>query len=488
MESHAKRLRKLEVKNSPKPINDTEAPSVPAGLAAVAMSYHQVQLSWLASTDNIAVAGYTIYKDGLAIGSTGSLMYNDYAVSGGTTYEYTVDAFDFGDNHSDFSTSVLVTTPGSSDIDAPTTPTNLAASNITYNSASLTWSASTDNVGVAGYTLYMNGQSIALPTTESYEVSNLTPSSAYTFSVDAFDAAGNHSGQSTATVVNTPAVPSAGYWYVSTTGSATNTGAIDSPWSMDHALNGAAGGAILPGHTVYFRGGTYPITAAQIVTGLAGSSGARISIRPYPNDGKVTIRNNAGGTVNTFELRTISYVDIYDFDFFSTGYSRAVEIPSGVGVYHIYENYGFTQSNIRFRGCLFQNCAGKAIGTFLSSNAMEYNGCTFLQNGSSKTVDCTIWAQSAIGKTKKFKDCFIGQSSSDAIRVYSTDFNKIDGITIDGCIVSGAGELYDTLANGFYCVGIEQKVQNLTFTNNIHNNCWLTVGANIGSWRLGNTL
>ncbi len=92
---------------------DTQAPSVPAGLTANATSATQVSLAWQASSDNVGVTGYTIYRDNASIAtvSGSSLSYTDNTVQPTTTYAYTVDAFDAAGNHSSQSLPASVTTP-----------------------------------------------------------------------------------------------------------------------------------------------------------------------------------------------------------------------------------------------------------------------------------------------------------------------------------------------------------------------------------------
>src|ERR1022692_398477 len=98
---------------------------------------------------------------------------------------------------------------GGGDTQPPTTPTGLTATSVTASAVSLSWTASTDNVGVAGYTVYRNGTAIGTTggTTTTYTDSTVAPSTSYSYTVDAFDAAGNHSPQSSALPVTTPAAP-----------------------------------------------------------------------------------------------------------------------------------------------------------------------------------------------------------------------------------------------------------------------------------------
>ena len=97
-------------------VTDTTPPSPPTGLNASPMTPTRVDLSWSGSSDNISVAGYTIYRDGVALVGlpAGTLTYSDTSVSPGTTYAYTVDAFDGAGNHSAQSTPAPAST--SSDI------------------------------------------------------------------------------------------------------------------------------------------------------------------------------------------------------------------------------------------------------------------------------------------------------------------------------------------------------------------------------------
>lgn len=90
------------------------------------------------------------------------------------------------------------TTPPSSDTTPPSTPSGLTATAISSSAINLSWNASTDNVGVQGYRIFRNGTQIAsvASTTLSYGDTGLTPSTSYSYTVNAYDAAGNQSSQS----------------------------------------------------------------------------------------------------------------------------------------------------------------------------------------------------------------------------------------------------------------------------------------------------
>jgi hypothetical protein len=91
---------------------DTEAPSTPANPAAVAVSDRRVDLRWTASSDNVGVAGYTIYRNGTQLATTGvTTTYSDTTVTPATSYSYRVTARDAAGNVSALSAIATVTTP-----------------------------------------------------------------------------------------------------------------------------------------------------------------------------------------------------------------------------------------------------------------------------------------------------------------------------------------------------------------------------------------
>ncbi len=93
--------------------SDTSAPSIPGNVSAVASSGTQARVAWSASTDNVAVRGYDVYRNGTLIATTNAttLSYTDSSLAPATNYSYTVDAFDGAGNHSSQSTPWSLTTP-----------------------------------------------------------------------------------------------------------------------------------------------------------------------------------------------------------------------------------------------------------------------------------------------------------------------------------------------------------------------------------------
>jgi len=198
---------------------DTVAPTAPT-LSASGTTQTTTNLSWSGATDNIAVTGYDVFRNGSLIGSTTTAT--TFAVTGltaSTTYTFNVRAKDAAGNVSLNSNTVSVTTLAPApDTTAPTAPT-LSASGTTQTTTNLSWSGATDNVALTGYDVLRNGSLIGSTTTATtFAVTGLTASTTYSFNVKAKDAAGNSSVNS-----NTVAVTTLANTITYCTASATNT-------------------------------------------------------------------------------------------------------------------------------------------------------------------------------------------------------------------------------------------------------------------------
>lgn len=188
---------------------DTAAPSVPTGLSASAPNSNTVNLSWSASTDNVAVTGYRVYRGGVYIADTTAASYSNTGLTGSTTYSYQVSARDAAGNFSGLSGAANVTTP---DTIAPSAPTSLSASAVSSSQINLSWAGSSDSggSGLAGYRVYRNGAQIANTAATSFASTGLATSTTYSYTVAAYDNAGNTSGQSNTASATTLGPLSAG--------------------------------------------------------------------------------------------------------------------------------------------------------------------------------------------------------------------------------------------------------------------------------------
>jgi chitodextrinase len=176
-------------------VSDTQSPSTPLDLNAVPASSSAITLTWSASTDDVGVLGYRVYRGGVEIGTTSGTTFDDTGLSPSTAYTYTVAAYDAANHLSAPSDPATATTlaAGQSDTDPPTTPNPVVAVASGPSGITVSWGASTDNVGVLGYRIYRDGVEIATTTLLIYADGGLAPNTSYTYTVTAFDAAGNES-------------------------------------------------------------------------------------------------------------------------------------------------------------------------------------------------------------------------------------------------------------------------------------------------------
>ncbi|TME32147.1 MAG: fibronectin type III domain-containing protein, partial [Chloroflexi bacterium] len=204
------------------PPSDTQPPTAPSNASATATSSSQINVTWNASTDNVGVTGYLVERCQGAncatftqVGSVAASPYNDTGLSPGTSYSYRVRATDAAGNLSPYSNLASATTqPPPSDTQPPTAPSNASATATSSSQINLTWTASTDNVGVTGYqvercagatcTTFAQVASVAA---SPYNDTGLSPSTSYTYRVRATDAAGNLSPYSNVASATTPAAP-----------------------------------------------------------------------------------------------------------------------------------------------------------------------------------------------------------------------------------------------------------------------------------------
>jgi chitodextrinase len=189
------------------PAADEQPPTAPTDLRAVAVNANQINLSWVKSTDNVAVTGYVIYRDRLKLTtvSATSTVYRDTGLAPSTGYVYSVQAVDAAGNASPQSNLTKATTLPPSDKEPPSAPTGLRATAVGSTEIDLTWAASTDNVAVTGYVIFRDGVELTTVagTATSYQDTGLDPSTGYVYWIEAVDAAGNRSGQSNKTKAST---------------------------------------------------------------------------------------------------------------------------------------------------------------------------------------------------------------------------------------------------------------------------------------------
>jgi chitodextrinase len=271
---------------------DTTPPTAPTNLAASSASSTQINLSWSASTDNVGVTGYKVERcQGAACSNFApfatltTTTFNDIGLTASTSYSYRIRATDAAGNLSGYSGTATTSTPVEPDTTPPTAPTNLASIAASSSQIDLSWTASTDNVGVTGYKVERcqgvacsNFAQIATPATTTYDDTGLTPFTSYSYRVRATDAAGNLSADSSAATASTMAssvsISISPKRAALTTGqtqtfSSTVTGSSDTSviWSVDTIASGNATVGTIDAtgkYTPPATAGTHTIAAASV--------------------------------------------------------------------------------------------------------------------------------------------------------------------------------------------------------------------------------
>jgi poly(hydroxyalkanoate) depolymerase family esterase len=276
---------------------DTQPPTAPANLAAPSATSSSISLSWNASTDNVGVNGYQILRaPGTSggtftqVGTSTTTSFANTGLTASTTFRYQVRATDAAGNVSAVSNTVTaMTQAGGGDITPPTAPANLTTTATSSNSISLSWSPSTDNVGVTGYQiLRAPGTSggtftqVGTSTTTSFTNTGLTASTTFRYQVRATDAVGALS-----TVSNTVAATTQGG---GTGGGCTATATLQTQWPSGYVYEPVR---VTNGGTTTINGWTVTFTLPAGHS-IAGSWNTALTV-----SGQTVTARNAGhnGTV-----------------------------------------------------------------------------------------------------------------------------------------------------------------------------------------------
>lgn len=198
--------------------SDTVDPTVPTNVAAAALCSEKIAVTWTRARDNIGGLGYEVYRNGTEVGISYSNQFIDTGLSPQTTYTYTVRGVDSAGNRSAPSAPAWATTR-EADSQPPSVPGNLRATGVSPIQIVVRWDESTDNVGVDGYHLFRDGAMVLTTAQNWFFDDSRAPDSVHSYTVGAFDADENESGQAgpiTATTqsVKPVVVPDGlqGYW------------------------------------------------------------------------------------------------------------------------------------------------------------------------------------------------------------------------------------------------------------------------------------
>ncbi len=273
------------------PTADTTAPTIPTGLSASSVSSSQINLNWTASTDNIGVTAYRIYRGGVQVATSTTTSYANTGLSPATTYSYTVAAVDAAGNVSSQSASANATTQGTVVVPGSgTVPGTISAPNPTLNNISIEWeiSGDTNNNGIVsvryrklGDTAWNQGMPLrrvpsgasqfrVMKNKHSGSILDLQPDTTYEIELSLFDPDGGSAIQTTVVSTRPVPVPMAGAPIKAVT-----------PSTFSTVAAGALPGDILDLSTGTYAGFTFP---------RDGSSGRPIVIRA--SSGGVIVNGN----------------------------------------------------------------------------------------------------------------------------------------------------------------------------------------------------
>ncbi len=196
----------------------------------------------------------------------------------------------------------ITITAQAGDTQPPTAPSNLTASNTTATGTTLSWNASTDNVGVTGYQIRRNNTTIGTVTgtTLTYNVTGLSASTTYNFNVVAVDAANNVSAASNTVQVTTlsgndnqpPSAPS------NLTASNTTSSSTTLNWNASNDNVGVTGYQVLQNNTMI--GSVNGTTLTYNVVGLSPSTSYNYNVVA------LDAANNVSQPSNTVSVTTLS--------------------------------------------------------------------------------------------------------------------------------------------------------------------------------------
>ncbi len=294
----------------PAPGEDIQPPTPPTNLVA-APSVGSVSLTWTASTDNIGVSGYSVYRSTASgftpapanrIGQASSNSYVDTSLSAAGTYYYLVTAQDAKGNSSPPSNeaSAAVTLDTSPPSVAITSP----GSSSTVSGVTTVTASASDNVTVAGVQFLLDGAPLGAEVSSSgptYSVTWITTTAAngsHTLSARARDGAGNTglSASVGVTVANTVSGPLAAYSFDEGSGTTVSD-------RSGHALTGTVVGAAWAtgryGKALSFNGSTSYVdlgnpAALQLTGSMTIEAWINAAANP-PDDGQIVAKSNGAG-------------------------------------------------------------------------------------------------------------------------------------------------------------------------------------------------
>ncbi len=252
-----------------------------------------INLIWNEAEDNVKAIGYYIYRDGIKIADVSEPSYNDTNIISGNEYSYYIEAYDEWKNVSEKSESVVVSSV--LDTEPPLMPTGLKISSKTATSVVITWDAAVDNMSIAGYEVFRDGESIGITGLTEYKDSGVVLGTSYEYSVLAIDTAGNKSPKS----VSIFAVPNG--IYIQKTTPVTGT---------------AFGGSAKQTFRVYFANDNNSVGATAVMSySLDGINWTEVSMKgPYASGSSFYFDSSINAADITLSGKYFIKYTVYDAD------------------------------------------------------------------------------------------------------------------------------------------------------------------------------
>jgi chitodextrinase len=384
---------------------------------------------------------------------------------------------------------------------APQAPSSLTASGTVGSGTFLHWTAVAPpaNCTIGSYTIAMNGSPVATSTSTSFAVRGLSPSTAYTFTVQATDADGT-SPTSAALGVTTSAQGTA--FYVAKSGNNSNAGSSSAPW----LTIAYAAAHVAPGDTVYVGAGTYNESVPIAISGTATApiifdgqgvaivdgTGVTCCTSPAFVSSNGFVGSTTQGLFSLGAAAGLNYVSVEGFTIQNFSTTSTNDVPAGVLIagggtgIKVLDN---TVQNIRSTAKQTKNAGPNAygIGVFGTSSTplsvnVSYNTVTGCLTGESETTTFngnvqnfvvsynTIFGNDNIGMDAiGFEG--VGPSGSDQAKngdVFGNIIYNNSAINNPGEQGGGQDGGYDE--DGLYCDGCAQVVfeRNLVYANDIN--------------------
>ena len=293
------------------------------------------------------------------------------------------------------------------DTTPPSVPTGLAVTGTTSGSASLSWTPSTDNVGVAGYDVYRGGTKVGTAAGTTFTDTGLSASTSYSYTIDAYDAAGNVSAKSSAVTATTQAAGggSSTSYEAEASGNTLTGGAVVA--SCSGCSGGKAVGYVGNGATLLVNnvaGGSggptqvmvYYTSAVARTMQISANGGTPVSVTVTPTADWQTVASTA--VTLTLSSGSSNTVTIADPSGWAPDIDRIVVGAAGGGSPGSYE--AEASGNTLTGGAAVSSCTGCSGG---SKVGYIGNGATLTFNsvagGSGGPTRVTVYYTSAVSRT-----------------------------------------------------------------------------------------